>query len=371
MFVAHDKVTAERVTSIDPQWNGCVEQLRQWARDGRLVCPGCEQMLWLRTGELRRRHFAHRQAAECPLDKESPEVMEAKAQLYEWLMSKYPGKVALDVDLKISGWEKPADLVLSADARLQFVYFVFDRQQRHREALLRWSCDRHVQFIHTESTHDRTRKRIKLTALQRECIAWTEYDEPMTWGGGHLYFVDTRTSRLSIYRGLACVHEPNVYSWGVERTGPLQTALIRPKTGELVFAADVETRQAALREEQEREARQHEEPRKEEERKARDREERRRERERIDREFQERIRITAESAASRTVDVIPAQQKPIAPSPEPVPPPATINLQGPFRCESCGVETMEWSSASPAQGTCVCKHCTKLKWEAARNQPKK
>lgn len=357
MFVAHDKITTERVTSIDSGWNERVDELRQRARDGSLVCPGCEQMLWLRTGELRRRHFAHRQAAECPLDKESPEVMEVKAQLYEWLMSKYPGKVALDVDLAIPGWKKPADLVVTVDSGLQLIYCVFDRQQRHREALLKWSHARNVHFIHTESTHDRENqsKTLKLTASQRDCICRTGYDEPAKWAGGHLYFVEGPTSRLTIYRGLMCIHEPNVYSWRNERTGPLKTALIAPKTGEIVFAADVEARQA-LKAEQAREAR--------------EREERRKEAKRLERERQERWRTVSKPPTDMVAEVSPLPStQTVAPSPEPVPLPTTMN-QGPFRCESCGTETMDWNSASPAEGTCICKACTKRKWEEARNQPR-
>ena len=77
MFAAQRISDRSRVTSISSQWDDNEEVLRELARSGELVCPGCEQLLWLRTGEVRRRHFAHRDLSECPIGKQSPEVLEA------------------------------------------------------------------------------------------------------------------------------------------------------------------------------------------------------------------------------------------------------------------------------------------------------
>ena len=50
MFVANDIEKKKRVTSLDPEWGSRLDELRDLAASGRLVCPGCEQMLLFRVG---------------------------------------------------------------------------------------------------------------------------------------------------------------------------------------------------------------------------------------------------------------------------------------------------------------------------------
>jgi len=88
MFVAKDIELKSRVTSLDPEWGSRLDELRDLAKSGRLVCPGCEQLLQFRVGEKRRPHFAHRVLSECPLAKQTAEILEAKAKLYVWLCTK-------------------------------------------------------------------------------------------------------------------------------------------------------------------------------------------------------------------------------------------------------------------------------------------
>ena len=130
MFVAKDKETGARVTSLDPVWRSRDDALRALANSGQVVCPGCAQTLRFRVGNFRRQHFAHRKLSECPLSRQSPEVLEAKAQLYEWLCSKYPGKVEMDVDLNVPRWKRSADLVVRPAETKVFSYWVFDRTPR-------------------------------------------------------------------------------------------------------------------------------------------------------------------------------------------------------------------------------------------------
>jgi len=136
MFVALRTTDRSRVTSLDVRWDFRLDALRELAASGRLVCQGCEQKFWLRTGVKRRRHFAHRQLADCPLAHQSPELLEVKAQLYQWLRSKYPGEVHLDMAIGVPGWEKCIDLLVEAAQGRKFGYWAFDRQQRARDEFL-------------------------------------------------------------------------------------------------------------------------------------------------------------------------------------------------------------------------------------------
>lgn len=345
MFVALRTTDGLRVTSLAAQWDQRLEALRELAASGQLVCPGCEQRLWLRLGVKRRRHFAHRQLADCPLAHQSAELLDIKAQLFEWLESKYPGKVHLDMPLGVRGKDKLTDLLVEAAPDRKFAYWTFDRQQRAREEFL--ACRNlpgvHAHFIQAQSTLARhSETAILLTASQRDFAGRSDFDTPVGYGG-HLHFLDAENSKLCIYRGLWCVHEPNLYRWEVLRQASLSEARISPKTGEIVLAEDVAARQRWQ-------------------------------------QRQQRAKRPPLAVAPKPTPVAAAAPAP-RPNRSPKPPPAkapatmdkparpSLNLKGPFRCEDCGVETMDWSSLNPAAGTCVCHDCITKRHRHARDKP--
>jgi len=241
MFVANDKELGVRVTSLAPAWNSKFVDLRAWVTSGRLVCPGCKQKLHFRAGDERRPHFAHRVLSDCPLSKMlSPEVLESKAQLYVWLAGKYPGKVEMDVDLQIPGWDRFADLVVRPDDNKTFAYWVFDRSPRNRWGLLHGIPERVIgHVVLTESTRKMgTDDGLLLSACQRDFIGHSKYDERR--GFGHLHFFDIDARKVRLYRGLHCVHEPNVYRWRVFHESPLGEYLVCERSGEIVANDDRE-----------------------------------------------------------------------------------------------------------------------------------
>jgi hypothetical protein len=354
MFVALRISDRSRVTSLAAQWDNRLNELRELAASGQLMCPGCEQLLWFRIGINRRRHFAHRHLADCPLAHQSAELLEAKAQLFKWLETKYGGRVQLEAAVGVPGRDKPADLLVEPQTGRKFAYWVFDRQQRSREDLLAYQRlpGVHVHFIHTQSTrvmHSSTE--IALTASQRDFMRTSEYDRFLGYGGcGHLHFLDGENSKLRIYRGLVCVHEPNLFGWEALREDLLSAARISPKTGEMVLPEDVAARdkwRQKLEAERVRKAQ-------EEERARRTQEE-----EQARREPPPKPPLAPEPAPvpALTAEVQPRRSESTAVVEKPAAP--SLKLNGPFRCEDCGVETMNWSSATPSAGTCVCRSCTR------------
>jgi hypothetical protein len=239
MFVAIRSNDAGRVTSIDPTWDNQAHLLRDLAQSGELLCPGCRQQLWLRTGEVRRRHFAHRSLTDCPLENQSAETMEVKAQLYLFLQKKFPDAVALDKAIGNPDLDKRADLLVETGSGIKFAYWIFDREQRDREAFFpyRYLDGVSAHFIHTASTlRQNSIDQVQLSASQRAFISSSDFDMAVAReGAGHLSFYQVETSNLLIFRGLYCVHRPNLYRWGAFRQGCLDYALISPKTGEILF----------------------------------------------------------------------------------------------------------------------------------------
>jgi len=339
VFVAIRSTEAGRVTSIDPDWDDQTSVLRDLARRGQLLCPGCRQLLWLRTGEVRRRHFAHRSLTDCPLAHQSAETLEVKAQLYLFLQKKFPGAVALDKAIGDIDRDRIVDLLVESGSGLRFAYWVFDREQRDREVFFayRSAPGVHTHFIHTASTlRPDCANRIKLSASQRYFISSSRFDVAIAGeGAGHLNFYQVETAKLFIYRGLSCVHRPNLYGWNRLRQGDLDSALISPKKGEIVFAED-EAARASWKQSRT--------------------------------PAQNAYAAPPKSSGTKRSEHL-AQERPVElarPLAGTELAPEAPSLMGPFRCEECGMETTEWSSATPSAGTCVCKTCTRKRWEAKR-----
>jgi Competence protein CoiA-like family len=340
MFVAIRSNDAGRVTSIDPAWDNQTHLLRELAQNGELLCPGCRQQLWLRTGEVRRRHFAHRSLTDCPLENQSAETLESKAQLYLFLQKKFPDAVALDKAIGNPGLDRIVDVLVETGSGVKFAYWVFDREQRDRDGFCPYRSLAGVfaHFIHAGSTlRQESPDELKLSASQRGFISSSDFDEAVAMrGAGHLSFYQVETSTLSIYRGLYCVHRPNLYRWKALRQGCLESALISPKTGEVLFSEDEEARKTWRQQ------------------RCRD----------------ERLVYTCEMTHIGLKGLLnPGKEGPRndgEPLDETKSETQLPSLNGPFRCEDCGIETTDWSSATPSAGTCVCKSCTHKRWERTR-----
>jgi hypothetical protein len=324
MFTSLNVSDRSRVTSIAAQWDGREEDLRELARSGQLVCPGCEQLLWLRTGDVRRRHFAHRDLSECQLGKQSSEVLEAKAQLFTWLETVFPGRVQIDMELNTPGIGHVPDLVVETEDGPPFTYWIFDRQIRNRDGYPkpRENKTERTHYIHTESTWKlEPEKGTVLSASQRHFISYSTFDLALDRPGiGHLHFFSTTDSTLRIYRGLRCIHGPALHDWEELREGSLASALVCPKSGELIFGEDV----TAVEQIQQNPGRS---------------------RPIHSRRSPAKIRHESHESESASKAAELANY-----------------LNRTLRCEECGVETKRWSSANPSNGTCVCKECSHKRW---------
>ena len=375
MFVAIHATSRARVTSIASKWNDRLDELRELASSGQLICPVCQQFLWLRIAHKRRRHFAHRHLADCPMANQSAELLETKAILFDWLETKYPGTVQMDMP-GFPGWELQLDLLVEANPDRKFAYLIFDRQQRFRQECLGYQAASgvHTHFIHTGSTLVIQSSDLALTASQRDFISHSEYDECTRHAyGGHLHFLRTEDASLHIYRGLHCVHQPNMYAWTALRKGTLSSALISPKTGEIVFTQDAEARTVWKQK------------KKLEEERAREDERIRQEQRKLELDRKRKAAIDAwrlESSASAPPghggerDRSPlataamdqgAEYCTPVPEPEQPPAPPEPRINGPYRCEYCGIETMNWAVATPSAKTCVCYDCLKRHLQTQRD----
>jgi len=330
MFVAKDIELKSRVTSLDPEWGSRLDELRDLAASGRLVCPGCEQMLRFRAGEQLRPHFAHRVLSECPLAKQSAEILEAKAKLYVWLCTKYPGIVEMDVDLHVPDWDRVADLVVHSPKGKTFAYWLFDRSPKNRFALLSdHSALVTKNILFTESArHKEEGNSLSLTAAQRDFMVTSDFDPIRS--SGHLLFLDSSSGTLTIYRAFHCICEPNLYSYDIIREVPLASALIDPANGEIACKEDMPT---FLKR----------------------------------KEAQKRSRVVVRPVAPKMpapVKETPVlQERPVLYEPpprqlpaQPVAPPEP-EWDGFYTCEMCGIRTNETNVILVVKKSCICPTC--------------
>lgn len=74
------------------------EQLREWRKTARFLCPQCDDFVHLKVGDIIIPHFAHKRNASCSAsfsEGESIEHLEGKRQLYEFLR-----RIGKDVELE-------------------------------------------------------------------------------------------------------------------------------------------------------------------------------------------------------------------------------------------------------------------------------
>ena len=108
MFSAAHILTGEQIVILDPRWRSALADWRNLCATDRLTCAVCRQPVWARAGTKKRWHFAHKHLSDCPSSHESPELLQARAVLYEWLVSKFgPGAVQIEKTLSDSDTSLP------------------------------------------------------------------------------------------------------------------------------------------------------------------------------------------------------------------------------------------------------------------------
>ena len=334
MFVAINTETNGRVTSLDSAWLKRCDELRDMANSGRIACPECDQLLRFRAGMTRRPHFAHRTLSDCPLSRHSSEFLEAQAQLYDWLCTKYPGKVELDIDQGIPGWESPAALVVCLDASKSFAYWIFDKAPRNRSALA-WHVRRndtaHVLFMVSSEKLNDDHDELLLSAAQRDFVRKSFFDNDIHLG--HLHYLDTGRHQVKIYRNLDCVHSPNCFAWSVDHVLDWQQCKISPRTGEIVAEDDREREAEHYAPVAERALPYETHP--------------------IRAKFAPSSPNT-QTPAHRMDQPLRSPVRPLKPRLEPT---SSDWLNRPLTCTECGKIATNYPSCKPSEGTCVCYDC--------------
>jgi len=235
---------------IDPRWKAQLKYLRSFDKQDILVCPGCRAPVRVRAGRFKRSHFAHKHLQNCPFEKESPRLLQTRAVLYDWLVSKFDVEaISIEKGLGPQTGVRPFDCWVEEDGR-SFAYWIFDRlmppDERQNLQKLCAENDLDVQWIYVidllRPDEFTPQSRLHLTTTERAFIRQTELDQ--AWQthfeqlGGGLHYLDPDQGTLITYRNLTLIHKPQLYT-GKRLKNLLADVLISKSTGEFIHPGEV------------------------------------------------------------------------------------------------------------------------------------
>lgn len=266
MYRAIHQPTGDEIIILQPRWKGRLDDLRGMDRADALVCPGCGQPVRVKAGAMKRPHFAHKHLQACSLGSESPEILNARAVLFELLHSRFGDSVSVEQMPEGVELPRPFDCWVRIDNQ-SFGYWIVEAgikleprdairagfAKLVEEGILRGI---HILFLHAMLTEERKEfHSLLLTPTERAFLRTTPYDTALagiTEPGGTMHYLDADTPGgvLTTYRNLRLHHKPNWYK-GVKKTVPLDDLRVSPVDGSFVYPGELE-RMAKLRQKQQK-----------------------------------------------------------------------------------------------------------------------
>jgi hypothetical protein len=331
MYKAKHQPSGQEILILDPRWRGQIAYLRGLDRQDALVCPGCDEPVRVRAGAVKRPHFAHKHLQNCPYERASARLLQTRAVLYDWLITKFlPESVGVEKQLDPSTGVRPFDCWVAQDDHV-FTYWIFDRRMPPDERQnLKSLCARHSLHVHWIFLMDLLRvdeivpqSRLHLTTTERAFIQQSELDQ--AWQthfeqlGGGLHYLDPDQLALISYRNLTLVHEPQLYS-GKRLQNPLGEVLASSISGEFVHPGEIE-RLASTRQKMAVERRQ------------------------------------AEERRQKAADFLKGASLSKTPSSQGKPSPVNAAFERSGTCRVCGVRTTDWVTYFGDSQECICRAC--------------
>jgi hypothetical protein len=336
MFRALNQKTGQDIISIDPAWRRREKQLRQLGTDDILICPGCKQPVRLRTGVVRRWHFAHKHLENCPLGRESLITLAVRAALYEWLVLNFGSqRVTLEHPLIETPLPRPVDCWVEAETGA-FAYWVFDKgktpsiRQSVRDGFTQVGILPQYIFastmLRTEPVYP---NRLHTTTTERDFMSESIYNQAWTRNfqniGMSLHYLNPSEKTLMTFRDLVLVHKPQLYQ-GVRMRHLLSEISPSPENGEFIHPGEHAKLQA-------------------------------RERQIATKRLESARRLQSlEDFLSRRGGKTETEEGGSS-KPTEVP----IKRRQPFAregvCRICGTITNDWVTYFGATGECLCRHC--------------
>lgn len=351
MFKSMDSITNRDVVILDPIWNDTtIGSLRVKSREDHLLCPTCKQPVRVRAGEKKRWHFAHKTLSDCPLAYESQTILQARSLLYKWLNSKLGDILTIEKHFPGSDLPRPIDCYYETSAHHKIGYWILEKGLRSRFPLQGTLNDLNIeiQWIFLSNMiriDEEDSDSLHLCPTERDFAFTSQINQLYSPYDQALNYLDVDSCKVTTFRGLHCVHLPQLYRFHAKLQNDLENVLVIKSTGELVHPGEYE--ELKLLEERRRieEQRKAVQKKRQQEELLKQQEIFRREQliKQQEREAQQKER----AAASNTLPRVPPEIRQPSAS-------GTGYLRGPFRCVVCGKFTENWTTLDTKTNTCVC-----------------
>jgi hypothetical protein len=248
MLKALDRLTGEEYIILHPRWIQDLKYLKSLDQQDILICQGCEQPVRVRAGQFRQWHFAHKHLENCPYANESPALMNARAVLYRWLVTKFGDDVTLEKQVA-QHLPRHVDCWVERDGKI-FSYWIFDTRISPdiRESIsqtlpkLTTYCNWLflTDLLRIDADEDDC---VHLTTTEREFRQSSVYDGPASNSfskpGQTLHYLNTDQEELTTIRNLLLVHRPQMFR-GCFQSHPLFEMRVSAATGEFVHPGEHE-----------------------------------------------------------------------------------------------------------------------------------
>lgn len=277
MFKSLDIQTKKHIIILDEEWNNStIVKLREKSREKIIVCPVCQESVTVKAGAERKRrwHFAHKSLKACPLRNESPEILQARTLLYQWLKNKYPDSVTVEKNFPEYHLPRPVDCYIETESKQKIAYWVIDRGIRKRDLLVHAFNELGINviwvFLSNMLKHSKTPPLVNLTPTEREFASPSDYNsiyfsDKYPSRNAALNYLDIENNSVTTLRGLWCKHKPQEYDFQKSLNDSLDSLQIHPKTGEFVHNGEHEKLLQHLEQERQRERLEKERKRKQQE----------------------------------------------------------------------------------------------------------
>jgi competence CoiA-like predicted nuclease len=247
MYKAINIQDGTSITILDLKWVSAINYLRGLDAQDLLVCQRCKQPMRVRAGKIRHWHFAHKHLLNCPYGQESPALLDARAVLYEWLVSKFGDQVTIEKHIDSAEFERPIDCWVEQGTN-SVAYWIMDKaiQPDDRESLRvgfgRLKATVNWLFTASMLRQDESQpESIHLTTTEREFMQHTVYDEVVSGEleGKSLHYLDSDQRTLTTFRGLRLIHSPQLFK-GHKHSHAIAEIRVTPEKGEFVHPGEHE-----------------------------------------------------------------------------------------------------------------------------------
>jgi hypothetical protein len=360
MFKSMDRTTNRDVVILDPAWNNTtIGPLRKKGREDHLLCPTCKQPVRVRAGEKKRWHFAHKSLSDCPLAYETPTVLQARSLLYKWLKSKLGDAVTIEKYFPDANLPRPIDCYFETSADHKVGYWILEKGIRSRYPLqsalgalgidVQWVLLSNMVRIDAKDSES-----IHLSPTERDFMFSSKYNEVYSQHDKALHFLDVDECTVTTFRGLYCVHQPQLYRWHAKLQNALVTMLVLKLTGELVHPGEHEELQGL--ENRRLLERQHKELQRQQQKEELLKQEEQIRQNQLIRQQNRAARLVERMAAASNARPEESLEKR---QPSEI---GTGSHQDHYKCMVCGKFTKDWTVFDTKTNTCVCsRECLRKK----------